>query len=67
MSFKIGSYQSLIGLKRLHGIFFFLLFVLYNSDTITLSGDERDLGRLNVKLFYNSSAEQIWITVLQVN
>ncbi|XP_008819954.1 tandem C2 domains nuclear protein [Nannospalax galili] len=34
-------------------------------DTITLSGDERDLGRLNVKLFYNSSAEQIWITVLQ--
>ena len=35
------------------------------EDTITLSGDERDLGRLNVKLFYNSSAEQIWITVLQ--
>lgn len=34
-------------------------------DTITLSGDERDLGRLNVKVFYNSSAEQIWITVLQ--
>ncbi|XP_073923407.1 tandem C2 domains nuclear protein isoform X2 [Castor canadensis] len=35
-------------------------------DTITLSGDERDLGRLNVKLFYNSSVEQIWITILQV-
>ncbi|XP_059953921.1 tandem C2 domains nuclear protein isoform X2 [Mesoplodon densirostris] len=34
-------------------------------DTITLSGDERDLGRLNVKMFYNSSVEQIWITVLQ--
>uniref|UniRef100_A0A8C0VT24 C2 domain-containing protein n=1 Tax=Castor canadensis TaxID=51338 RepID=A0A8C0VT24_CASCN len=34
-------------------------------DTITLSGDERDLGRLNVKLFYNSSVEQIWITILQ--
>nr|XP_027787523.1 tandem C2 domains nuclear protein isoform X2 [Marmota flaviventris] len=34
-------------------------------DTITLSGDERDFGRLNVKLFYNSSVEQIWITVLQ--
>ncbi|XP_012579880.1 PREDICTED: tandem C2 domains nuclear protein [Condylura cristata] len=34
-------------------------------DTITLSGDERDLGRLNVKVFYNSSAEQIWITLLQ--
>ncbi|XP_044086965.1 tandem C2 domains nuclear protein [Neovison vison] len=34
-------------------------------DTITLSGDERDFGRLNVKVFYNSSVEQIWITVLQ--
>ncbi|XP_044518084.1 tandem C2 domains nuclear protein isoform X2 [Gracilinanus agilis] len=34
-------------------------------DTITLSGDERDFGRLNIKLFYNSSAEQIWITILQ--
>ncbi|KAM4852907.1 tandem C2 domains nuclear protein isoform 2-T7 [Thomomys bottae] len=34
-------------------------------DTITLSGDERDVGRLNVRLFYNSSVEQIWITVLQ--
>lgn len=34
-------------------------------DTINLSGDERDLGRLNVKVFYNSSVEQIWITVLQ--
>ncbi|MBZ3882551.1 Tandem C2 domains nuclear protein, partial [Sciurus carolinensis] len=38
---------------------------LYGSDTITLSGDEKDFGRLNVKLFYNSSVEQIWITVLQ--
>ncbi|XP_012872373.1 PREDICTED: tandem C2 domains nuclear protein [Dipodomys ordii] len=34
-------------------------------DTITLSGDERDIGRLNVRLFYNSSVDQIWITVLQ--
>ncbi|KAM6203056.1 tandem C2 domains nuclear protein [Rhynchocyon petersi] len=34
-------------------------------DTITLSGDEREFGRLDVKLFYNSSVEQIWITVLQ--
>ncbi|XP_042637420.1 tandem C2 domains nuclear protein [Orycteropus afer afer] len=34
-------------------------------DTITLSGDEREFGRLNVKLFYNSSVEQIWITILQ--
>ncbi|XP_045057504.2 tandem C2 domains nuclear protein isoform X2 [Desmodus rotundus] len=34
-------------------------------DTITLSGDEGDLGRLNVRVCYNSSAEQIWITLLQ--
>ncbi|XP_023587488.1 tandem C2 domains nuclear protein isoform X2 [Trichechus manatus latirostris] len=34
-------------------------------DTITLSGDEKEFGRLNVKLFYNSAVEQIWITVLQ--
>uniref|UniRef100_A0A8C3N2A8 Uncharacterized protein n=1 Tax=Geospiza parvula TaxID=87175 RepID=A0A8C3N2A8_GEOPR len=33
-------------------------------DTITLSGDEQDFGRLNVKLCYVSSVEQIWITVL---
>nr|XP_056707306.1 tandem C2 domains nuclear protein [Euleptes europaea] len=34
-------------------------------DTITLSGDEREFGRLNVKLWYVPSVEQIWITVLQ--
>ncbi|XP_074852710.1 tandem C2 domains nuclear protein [Carettochelys insculpta] len=33
-------------------------------DTITLSGDERDFGRMNVKLCYVSSSEQIWITIL---
>uniref|UniRef100_A0A8D0H9L2 Tandem C2 domains, nuclear n=1 Tax=Sphenodon punctatus TaxID=8508 RepID=A0A8D0H9L2_SPHPU len=33
-------------------------------DNITLSSDERDFGRLNVKLCYVSSVEQIWITVL---
>lgn len=35
-------------------------------DTITLSGDERDFGRLNVRLCYNTAVEQIWITVLQL-
>uniref|UniRef100_A0A8C8SLV0 Tandem C2 domains, nuclear n=1 Tax=Pelusios castaneus TaxID=367368 RepID=A0A8C8SLV0_9SAUR len=33
-------------------------------DTITLSGDERDFGRMNVKLCYVPSVEQIWITIL---
>ncbi|KAG8126427.1 hypothetical protein E2320_021521 [Naja naja] len=36
-----------------------------SPDTITLSGDERDFGRLNVKVCYNFSVEQIWITILK--
>ncbi|KAF7251671.1 Tandem C2 domains nuclear protein [Varanus komodoensis] len=34
-------------------------------DTITLSGDEREFGRLNVKVYYILPVEQIWITILQ--
>ncbi|KAL7992629.1 hypothetical protein Chor_016885 [Crotalus horridus] len=34
-------------------------------DTITLSGDEREFGRLNVKVCYIFSVEQIWITILK--
>uniref|UniRef100_A0A6J0UCS7 Tandem C2 domains nuclear protein isoform X1 n=1 Tax=Pogona vitticeps TaxID=103695 RepID=A0A6J0UCS7_9SAUR len=34
-------------------------------DTITLSGDEREFGKLNVKVCYLSPVEQIWITILQ--
>ncbi|XP_053104026.1 tandem C2 domains nuclear protein isoform X2 [Hemicordylus capensis] len=34
-------------------------------DTITLSGDEREFGRLHVRLWYAPSVEQIWITVLE--
>uniref|UniRef100_A0A7M4EML9 Tandem C2 domains, nuclear n=1 Tax=Crocodylus porosus TaxID=8502 RepID=A0A7M4EML9_CROPO len=30
----------------------------------TLSGDERDFGRLNIKLCYVTAVEQIWITIL---
>ncbi|XP_034274234.1 tandem C2 domains nuclear protein isoform X2 [Pantherophis guttatus] len=36
-----------------------------SQDTITLSGDEREFGRLNVKVCYIFSVEQIWITVLK--
>ncbi|XP_043929561.1 tandem C2 domains nuclear protein [Protopterus annectens] len=32
---------------------------------VTSSGDERELGKLNVRLCYNSSLEQVWITVVQ--
>ncbi|KAG8126429.1 hypothetical protein E2320_021579 [Naja naja] len=39
--------------------------ILQDTDTITLSGDERDFGRLNVKVCYNFSVEQIWITILK--
>ncbi|MEE6494345.1 hypothetical protein FKM82_017105, partial [Ascaphus truei] len=35
-------------------------------DTITLSGDEREFGRLHVRLRYVSAVEQVWITVLQL-
>ncbi|XP_069493939.1 tandem C2 domains nuclear protein isoform X2 [Ambystoma mexicanum] len=35
-------------------------------DTITLSGDEKDFGRLHVRLCYNTAVEQIWITVMQL-
>lgn len=38
-----------------------------SPDTITLSGDEREFGRLNVKLCYVPSVEQIWITVVRVS
>ncbi|XP_063003704.1 tandem C2 domains nuclear protein [Elgaria multicarinata webbii] len=34
-------------------------------DTITLSGDEREFGRLNVKVCYVLPVEQIWITIVQ--
>ncbi|KAM3851678.1 tandem C2 domains nuclear protein isoform 2-T3 [Vipera latastei] len=36
-----------------------------SQDTITLSGDEREFGRLNVKVCYIFSVEQIWITILK--
>ncbi|KAG9481798.1 hypothetical protein GDO78_010821 [Eleutherodactylus coqui] len=39
---------------------------LYGSDTITLSGDEREFGRLHFRLRYVMAVEQIWITVLQL-
>ncbi|KAG8449042.1 hypothetical protein GDO86_015918 [Hymenochirus boettgeri] len=35
-------------------------------DTITLSGDEKDFGRLNFKLRYIVAVEQIWITLVQI-
>ncbi|XP_063296090.1 tandem C2 domains nuclear protein isoform X1 [Pelobates fuscus] len=35
-------------------------------DTITLSGDEKEFGKLNFKLRYVTAMEQIWITVLQL-
>ncbi|XP_061469234.1 tandem C2 domains nuclear protein isoform X3 [Rhineura floridana] len=36
-----------------------------SQDTITLSGDEREFGRLNVKVCYLPHVEQVWITILQ--
>lgn len=34
-------------------------------DSITLSGDERDLGKVCVRLSYQEALEQVWITLVQ--
>ncbi|XP_029317261.1 tandem C2 domains nuclear protein [Cottoperca gobio] len=34
-------------------------------DSITLSGDERELGKVCVRLSYQEALEQVWITVVQ--
>ncbi|XP_028994693.1 tandem C2 domains nuclear protein [Betta splendens] len=34
-------------------------------DSITLSGDERELGKVCVRLSYQEAVEQVWITVVQ--
>ncbi|XP_034419596.1 tandem C2 domains nuclear protein [Cyclopterus lumpus] len=34
-------------------------------DSITLSGDERDLGKVCVRVNYQEALEQVWITVVQ--
>uniref|UniRef100_A0A8C2WLN2 Tandem C2 domains, nuclear n=1 Tax=Cyclopterus lumpus TaxID=8103 RepID=A0A8C2WLN2_CYCLU len=35
------------------------------TDSITLSGDERDLGKVCVRVNYQEALEQVWITVVQ--
>ncbi|KAL4656203.1 tandem C2 domains nuclear protein, partial [Arapaima gigas] len=35
------------------------------AESIALSGDERDLGKLNVRLSYQEAREQVWITLVQ--
>lgn len=34
-------------------------------DSVTLSGDERDLGKVCVRVCYQEALEQVWITVVQ--
>ncbi|KAL6488056.1 hypothetical protein MHYP_G00046820 [Metynnis hypsauchen] len=41
----------------------FSLFLI--SESITLSGDERELGKVCVLLSYQEAVEQVWITVVQ--
>lgn len=36
------------------------------ADSITLSGDERELGKVCVRVSYQEAAEQVWITLVQV-
>ncbi|KPP79559.1 tandem C2 domains nuclear protein-like, partial [Scleropages formosus] len=34
-------------------------------ESITLSGDERETGKLNIRLSYQEAREQVWITLVQ--
>uniref|UniRef100_A0A3Q0SJ39 Tandem C2 domains, nuclear n=1 Tax=Amphilophus citrinellus TaxID=61819 RepID=A0A3Q0SJ39_AMPCI len=36
------------------------------TDSITLSGDERELGKVCIQLNYQEALEQVWITLVQV-
>lgn len=36
------------------------------AESITLSGDERELGKVCVRLNYQEALEQVWITLVQV-
>nr|XP_023999713.1 tandem C2 domains nuclear protein [Salvelinus alpinus] len=37
----------------------------HSLESITLSGDERDLGKVCVRLSYQEALEQVWITLVQ--
>lgn len=43
-----------------------LRFAFPAADSITLSGDERELGKVCVRVSYQEAAEQVWITLVQV-
>lgn len=36
------------------------------AESVTLSGDERELGKVCVRLNYQEALEQVWITLVQV-
>uniref|UniRef100_A0A3B3RCS0 Tandem C2 domains, nuclear n=1 Tax=Paramormyrops kingsleyae TaxID=1676925 RepID=A0A3B3RCS0_9TELE len=40
---------------------------LGSSQSITLSGDEREKGKLSIRLSYQEAREQVWITLLRVS
>lgn len=37
-----------------------------STESVTLSGDERELGKVCVRLSYQEALEQVWITLVQV-
>lgn len=47
-------------------IFFQTSFYSNVTDSVTLSGDERDFGKVCVRLSYQEDLEQVWITLVQV-
>lgn len=50
-----------------HFIYMFCMcFARRDADSITLSGDERELGKVCVRVSYQEALEQVWITLVQV-
>lgn len=55
--------------KTFNNLFFVLLLSFdfpIVTDSITLSGDERELGKVCVRVSYQEAVEQVWITLVQV-
>lgn len=48
-------------------LYLFDFFIVWRDlDSITLSGDERELGKVCVRVSYQEAVEQVWITLVQV-
>uniref|UniRef100_A0A672JJE0 Tandem C2 domains, nuclear n=1 Tax=Salarias fasciatus TaxID=181472 RepID=A0A672JJE0_SALFA len=58
---KLPVYSLMLDRVHTSGVF-----LLHVADSITLSGDERELGKVCVRLSYQEALEQVWITLVEV-